>query len=110
MAVLKVCYKQGVRFDEAYYVSKHLPVVRSVMGPHGVASIEVVKLNAAVNGSKPPYQVMFTAHFASESGLRSALQSPQMPQVLSDIQNFYDGTPDVLIGDVLIAEVASLPA
>jgi hypothetical protein len=53
---------------------------------------------------------MFTAHFASETGLRSALQSSQMPQVLSDIQNFYDGTPDVLIGDVLIGEVVPLPA
>jgi uncharacterized protein (TIGR02118 family) len=60
-----------------------------------------VKLTAAADGSKPPYQLMFTAHFASETGLYSALQSPQMPQVLSDIRNFYDGTPDVLIGEVV---------
>jgi hypothetical protein len=44
---------------------------------------------------------MFTAHFASEIGLRSAMQSPQMPQVFGDIRNFYDGTPDVLIGEVV---------
>ena len=71
------------------------------MGPYGVTSVEVVKLMAAGDGSKPPYQLMFTAHFTSETGLRSAMQSPQMPQLLSDIQNFYDGTPDVLIGEVV---------
>ena len=104
MAVLRVCYKHGVRFDEAYYVSKHLPLAKSIMGPHGVKSVEVVKLTAAADGSKPPYQLMFTVHFTSETGLSSALQSPQI-QVLSDIVNFYDGTPDVLIG-----EVVTLPA
>ena len=39
------------------------------MGPHGVTGVEVVKLTTAVDGSKPPYQLMFTAHFASETGL-----------------------------------------
>jgi uncharacterized protein (TIGR02118 family) len=105
MAVLRVCYKQGVRFDEAYYVSKHLPLAKCIMGPHGVMSVEVVKLTAAADGSKPPYQLMFTAHFASETGLHSALQSPQMNQLFGDIRIFYDGTPDVLI-----AEVVPLPA
>ena len=101
MAVLRVCYKQGVRFDEAYYVSKHLPLAKSIMGPHGVTSVEVVKLTAAADGSKSPYQLMFTAHFASETGLHSALQSPQMNQLFGDIRIFYDGTPDVLIGEVV---------
>ena len=98
MAVLRVCYKQGVRFDEAYSVSKHSPLAGSIMGPHGVTS----RRGCEVDGSGgPPYQLMFTVHFASETGLYSALQSPQMNQVLSDIRNFYDGTPDVLIGEVV---------
>jgi uncharacterized protein (TIGR02118 family) len=79
MAVLRVCYKQGVRFDEAYYLSQHLPLAGSVMGPHGLTGVEVVKVNATAAGSTPPYQLMFTAHFASETALRNALQDPQMP-------------------------------
>ena len=105
MTVLRVCYKHGVRFDEGYYLSKHLPLAGSVMGPHGVKSVEMVKVTATADGSKPPYQVMFSAYFESAAGLQNAMQSPRMGEVLGDIQNFYEGVPDVLIG-----EVVSLPA
>lgn len=105
MTVLRVCYKYGVRFDESYYVSKHLPLAGSVMGPHGVKSVEMVKVTAMADGSKPPYQVIFSAYFESAEGLQNAMKSPQMPNVLGDIQNFYDGMPDVFIG-----EVVALPA
>jgi hypothetical protein len=33
MTVLRVCYKYGVRFDEDYYVSKHLQLSAGVMVP-----------------------------------------------------------------------------
>ncbi len=105
MTVLKVCYKHGVRFDEDYYISKHLPLAGSVMGPYGLKRVEVVKVTTTMDGSKPPYQVIFTAYFESAAGLQNAMQSPQMGQVLSDVQKFYDGMPDVLIG-----EVVALPA
>jgi uncharacterized protein (TIGR02118 family) len=101
MTVLRVCYKHGVRFDDAYYVSKHLPLVGSVMGPHGLKSVEVVKVNPTPDGSRPPYQVFFSAYFESAAGLQNAMQSPKIGEVMADIQNFYDGMPDVLIGDVV---------
>ena len=101
MTVLRVCYKHGVRFDEAYYLTKHLPLAGSVMGPHGVTSVEMMKVTAAPGGVPPPYQVIFTAYFTSAAGLQNALQSPQMAQVLADVQNFYDGAPDILLGEVV---------
>lgn len=33
MTVLRVCYKHGVRFDESYYFSKHLPVAGNHLSP-----------------------------------------------------------------------------
>jgi uncharacterized protein (TIGR02118 family) len=105
MTVLRVCYKHGVRFDEDYYISKHLPLTGSVMGPHGVKSVEMMRVTAALDGSKPPYQVIFSAYFESAAGLQTAMQSARIGEVLGDIQNFYDGAPDVLIG-----EVVALPA
>jgi uncharacterized protein (TIGR02118 family) len=104
MNVVRVCYKQGVRFDEAYYTAKHLPLAASVFGPLGLKSVEMVKMMAMPDGSKPPYQVMFSAYFESAAALQNAMQNPRMPEVIGDIPKFYDGMPDILIG-----EVASLP-
>jgi hypothetical protein len=71
------------------------------MGPHGVTSVEIVKLTTAVDGSKPPYQLMFTAHLHRKPVCTARCKVPKMPELLSDIRNFYDGTPDVLIGEVV---------
>lgn len=101
MTVLRVCYKHGVRFDEGYYTSKHLPLAARVFGPHGVKSVELVRVTATADGSKPPYQVIFSAYFESAAGLQNAMQSPRMAEVLGDIPNYYDGAPDVLIGEVV---------
>ncbi len=101
MNVLRVCYKHGIRFDERYYTSTHLPLAGAILGPYGVTSVEMVKLTAGGDGSAPPYQVMFSAYFASEEALQNALQSPRLGEVMADIGNFYDGAPDVLLGEVV---------
>lgn len=48
---------------------------------------------------------MFSADFESAAALKNAMQSPRIGEVLGDIQNFYDGMPDVFIG-----ELVALPA
>lgn len=101
MSVLRVCYKSGVRFDRAYYDSTHLPLASSVLGPHGVTNVEMVTFAPNSDGSAPPYQVMFSAHFPSAAALQSALQSPRIGEVMGDIPNYYDGMPDVMIGEVV---------
>ena len=100
MTVLRVCYKDGIRFDHGYYTSTHTPLVTEVMAPYGLTNIEVVTIGPNPDGSRPPYQVMFSGYFGSLSGLQNAMQSPRMAEVLSDIQNYYDGMPDVMIGEV----------
>ena len=99
--MLRVCYKHGVRFDEAYYKSKHLPLVAGFMSPFGVKGVEMVKVSATADGSKPPYQVIFSAYFESAAGLQNAMQSPRLSEVIGDLQNFYDGMPEILIGEVV---------
>ena len=100
MTVLRVCYKPG-RFDEAYYKATHLPLVSSVASPHGMKRMEVVRLTMTPDGSKPPYQINFSAYFESAAGLQNALKDPKMGPVLDDIKNFHDGAPDIFIGDVV---------
>ena len=100
MTVLRVCYKSGVRFDRDYYVASHLPLVSAVMGPHGLVNVEVATFGANPDGSTPPYQVMFSAYFASAAGVQAAMTSPRIGEVLADVARYYDGTPDLMIGDV----------
>ena len=101
MTVLRVCYKHGVRFDEAYYTSTHSSLTLAVMGPHGLKKVEMIKVTATPDGSNPPYQVMFSAYFDSPAALQAVMQDPRLGEVMGDIANFYDGAPDVMIGEVV---------
>jgi uncharacterized protein (TIGR02118 family) len=101
MTVLRVCYKSGVRFDEAYYKAKHLPLSAGIMAPFGLKSAEVMKVAPNPDGSKPPYQVIFSAYFASAADLQNAMQSPKLAEVIDDIKSFYDGMPEIMVGETV---------
>ena len=101
MTVLRVCYKHGVRFDKDYYVAKHLPLAAAVFGPHGLKGVEMMHVNATADGSAPPYQAIFSAHFASATDLENALKNPRLSEVMADIPHYFDGTPDILIGETV---------
>ena len=101
MNVLRVGYKSGIRFDHAYYKSKHLPLAGSIMEPHGVTNVEVANFAQGPDGAAPPYQVMFSVYFASASGLQAALADPRMSDIMGDVPNYYDGRPDLMLGEVV---------
>jgi len=107
MTVLRVCYKHGVRFDEGYFVSKHLPLAAGILGPYGMKRVESRdgEGERERGWGKPPYQVIFSGYFESAAGLQNAMQGPRMGEVIGDIRKYYDGTPDIMIG-----EVVALPA
>ncbi len=101
MTVISICYKHGVRLDEQYYVTKHAPIVTRVWGALGMQRTEIRKLTAAADGSTPPYQIIFSAYFPSMETFQAALRHPSNAEVMNDIKNYYDGTPDIFFGDVL---------
>jgi uncharacterized protein (TIGR02118 family) len=104
VSVLKVCYKSGVRFDEQYYLSTHIPLAAAYFSRFGIKQVEVVRFHDA-GGQPPVYQVIITAHFESTAGLQQAMSHPDLAQVLADVPNYYDGVPDVLVGEPLAVPV-----
>ncbi len=40
-------------------------------------------------------------YFPSLETFQAALQHPTSAQVMDDIKNYYDGTPEILFGEVL---------
>ena len=101
MAVLRVLYKAGKRFDEQYYRSKHVPLAGAILGPHGITSVEFVRFTKAIDGSQPSHSHMLTAHFASDEALASALKDPRLPELIADSKNYYEGTPEFVIGEIV---------
>ena len=101
MTVLRVCYRHGVRFDEQYYLGKHLPMAGAIMGALGMKKAEIVKVSGSVPGFTAPYQFVFSAYFDSPADVQQCMQDPRMEQVLGDVKNYYEGEADVMIGEIL---------
>jgi uncharacterized protein (TIGR02118 family) len=98
---LTVCYKHGVPLDEGYYTTKHAAILRQVWGPLGLERTEVRKIAAAADGSTPPYQVIWSGYFPSAEAVQAVLQNPASGEVVGDVANYYQGMPDIFIGEVL---------
>jgi hypothetical protein len=74
---------------------------RAVWGPLGLERTEVRKLAAAADGSAPPYQIIWSGYFPSVQALQTVLENPASGEVVGDIPNYYQGAPDIFIGEVL---------
>ena len=101
MTVLRVCYKQGVAFDETYYFEKHIPMAGSIMESLGAKKREIVKVSGSVPGFSAPYQYVFSAYFDSGADLQRCMTDPKMGPVLADVPNYFTGETDVLVGETV---------
>jgi uncharacterized protein (TIGR02118 family) len=101
MTVLRVCYKQGVSFDEKYYYEKHIPLAGPIMAALGAKKSEIVKVSGSVPGFSAPYQYVFSAYFDSMREVETCMQDPRMGQVLGDVPNYFRGETDVMVGETI---------
>ena len=101
MTVLRVCYRQGVPFNEKYYYDTHIPMAGPIMGSLGVKKVEIVKVTGSVPGFTAPYQYVFSAYFDSPADLQRCMSDPKIGQVLDDVKNYYAGERDVLVGETV---------
>lgn len=95
MYILTVTYPaaDGATFDFDYYRQIHLPMVGEALGPHGLGYASVLKGEAALDGSPPPFLVQATFSFRDEAGARAAVASPETQQMIADIGNFTNVAP-----------------
>ena len=52
-------------------------------------------------GTPAPYQAITSLYFGDAAALEGAVKSAEGQAVVADIANFYDGMPDVMIGEIL---------
>ena len=82
------------RFDIAYYRATHIPLVMKVMKAAGVILIEGVPMGSTA----APYAMIAHFQFASAEALQAALANPAMAELRTDLPNFTDIKPTVMLG------------
>lgn len=98
MTLVTVLYPNtpGSRFDERYYVEKHLPLVRGRWGGMGCTDVRAVKAAGTPGGSPPPYRVIALLTFTSPDALQKAIGAHGQ-EIFADIPAFTDVTPVVQV-------------
>ncbi|KAI1763356.1 hypothetical protein GGR53DRAFT_369363 [Hypoxylon sp. FL1150] len=94
--VVSVVYPKGAKFDMDYYLSHHMPLVRSKWTQFGLKSWKV----AQYTNEESPYSVIAWLEFEDADHWGKAAASSEGKGIFDDIPNFTDGKATVLIGDV----------
>ncbi len=84
---------------EAYYSSKHLPLLASHAAEIGFTKGELVKFSASGDGGKPAFYRKAELTFASMTALKTGTATPGFKAVVADLANFATGGAVVVIGN-----------
>ena len=95
MAILYVTYpgRAGTRFDRAYYVDVHLPLVRDAWRRHGLEDVAAFFPPGDGPDGDDGMIAVCICRFRDEAALRAALASPQSGPVMEDVARFTDAVP-----------------
>ncbi|MBV2079627.1 MULTISPECIES: EthD family reductase [Pseudomonas] len=82
--------KPGARFDRAYYVGKHIPLVREAWEPYGLEYIDAFFPSA----KDSDLIVAAMCRFKDRAALEAAFASARTSEVMADIEKFTNIEPD----------------
>jgi uncharacterized protein (TIGR02118 family) len=77
------------RFDRAYYVERHVPMLRRVFGPLGMTSAQAFFPASDEAGTI----AICECRYRDEASLSACYASPDMPGLAADVGNFTDIMP-----------------
>jgi len=94
MLLITVMYPgaEGTRFDHAFYLETHMPLVRRLWGPMGLQHDQVLRGVAGPDGAAPAYLVTTLMTFDSMDSFKAAADQ-HGAEIFADIPNFYDASP-----------------
>lgn len=92
-------YSGGSKFDMAYYVGKHMPMVRQKLGTACKGVSVDQGLAGGAPGTQPTYIAMGHLLFDSAEAFQAAF-SPHAAEIMADIPNYTAIQPIIQISDV----------
>jgi len=102
MIVVTVLYptQAGSRFDQTYYMQKHMPLVRSRWKDMGLQEARVLRGAGTPDGSAPPFQMMAVLTFSSLQDFQ-ACAAKHGAEIFADVPNFTNIQPVVQLNEPL---------
>ena len=94
MILLSVLYpnQPGTRFDERYYLDRHIALVRQRWEGMGLADLRLLRGTGTPDGGAAPYRVIALLTFASVEALQRCVAA-HGTEIFGDIPNFTDVQP-----------------
>ena len=92
----------GAKFDHAYYCNVHMPLVKRLMGSH----LQSYSVDKGLAGGTPDAPALFVCAGHLLCASVEAFQAgfgPNAQQILGDIPNYTDISPQIQISEVLVA-------
>ena len=106
MVSLTVLYPKTAtsQFDMAYYLDKHIPLVKERLATMGLISVDMREgLAGGAPDSLPPYAMITSLTFNTMDELQSGL-AMHGAELLGDIPNFTDVQPQTQVCQVRVKE------
>jgi uncharacterized protein (TIGR02118 family) len=90
----------GKKFDMKYYIEKHIPLVKSLLGTYGLVRTEVDKGIAGFGGAPAPFVCVGILYFESLEGLAKGFEA-RAADLMADIPNYTDTSPQIQISEIV---------
>jgi uncharacterized protein (TIGR02118 family) len=102
MVLVSVLYpnQPGTRFDERYYMERHIPLVRQRWEAMGLTDLRLLRGTNTPDGGTAPYRVIALLTFASAEALQEAAAA-HGGEIFGDIPNFTDVQPVAQVNEAL---------
>ena len=92
-------YGDGKKFDMGYYCSKHIPMIRELLGASCKRTDVEQGLAGAVPGTRPTYSAMCHLYFDSVDAFQNAY-APHAKVIMGDMPNYTDIRPIIQLSEV----------
>jgi uncharacterized protein (TIGR02118 family) len=103
MVKVSVLYpnREGTKFDMAYYLNHHIPMVRQLLG----SALKGVSVEQGISGDEPESPALYvtTCHllFDSVQAYRTSF-GPHAQEIMEDIPKYTNSEPLIQIGEVTL--------
>jgi len=95
--------KDGARFDEDYYINKHLKLVHDLWDDMGLTKVQVERgVGGGAPGEPATYKIIAHLVFDSMESLQKAMEKAGALQ--EDLANFTDIPPTIQMSEVIHSE------